>query len=217
MNTNRRQDTADVVSSLTAMQVRHRLAFAASCCERMLPNYLAFSMCTGWGEVKRLRHCLDHIWDLVQGREMETAKVSELAATALENAPDTERFNCFLTSQATDAATAIYLALQSCLSRNVNDIAEISRLSLDSIDMYLLTVNEPNVTDKQTSPSLWGMIEDLPLHKMERKRQFDDLELLESNRDLTLELAAAMRESSKALGIQPIERGLVSCSMIDSR
>ena len=43
----------------------HRVAFATSICERMLPIYNAFCRMENWGDPSVLRKALDEIWQIL--------------------------------------------------------------------------------------------------------------------------------------------------------
>lgn len=43
----------------------HRVAFAASCCERLLPNYNAFYFLENWGDPSVLRTALNEVWQIL--------------------------------------------------------------------------------------------------------------------------------------------------------
>ena len=47
----------------------HRVAFAAACCERMLPNYSAFCRMYDLGNPSVLRNALDEVWEILQGKQ----------------------------------------------------------------------------------------------------------------------------------------------------
>ncbi|MBC6423541.1 MAG: DUF416 family protein [Hormoscilla sp. SP5CHS1] len=56
----------------------HRLAFAAACCERLLPTYNAFCRRENWGNPALLRKALDEVWQVLQGKSVDAARISEL-------------------------------------------------------------------------------------------------------------------------------------------
>jgi hypothetical protein len=56
----------------------HRVAFAASLCERVLPNYSAFSREEGWGDPSVLRAALDEVWQILLGKPLDESKIHQL-------------------------------------------------------------------------------------------------------------------------------------------
>ena len=51
----------------------YRIAFAASCCERLLPNYNAFSCMENLGDPSVLRNALNEVWQILQGKPVDAA------------------------------------------------------------------------------------------------------------------------------------------------
>ena len=49
---------------IVALGHRHRVAFALSCCERLVPNFEAFAADQGLGRPTRVREILDGLWSL---------------------------------------------------------------------------------------------------------------------------------------------------------
>lgn len=58
----------------------HRIAFAAACCERLLPNYNAFAREESWGAPFIFRNALNEIWQILQGKPVDVATIQQLLA-----------------------------------------------------------------------------------------------------------------------------------------
>ena len=56
----------------------HRVAFAASICERMLPMYNKFSQMENWGQPSLLREVLDEIWLVLHRKKFDSLKLRQL-------------------------------------------------------------------------------------------------------------------------------------------
>ena len=58
--------TASDVNYLRARLVKldpdQQLVFGTVCCERLLPNYIAFQKDAGWGDITPVRKALDFVW-----------------------------------------------------------------------------------------------------------------------------------------------------------
>jgi uncharacterized protein YjaG (DUF416 family) len=85
----------------------HRLAFAAACCERLLPNYSAFAREVRWGKPGTLHAALDYIWNVLGGGSMDRGAINILIEQCNAIIPDTEDFDTSLVSAALDAGTAV--------------------------------------------------------------------------------------------------------------
>jgi uncharacterized protein YjaG (DUF416 family) len=70
-----------------------RIGFIAGLAERWLGVYQKFAAEEGWGEVARLRACLDAVWAHVQGRTVAPAELSDHRAAVLTNTPDMDDFD----------------------------------------------------------------------------------------------------------------------------
>ena len=159
---------------LPKMPPRSWVAFAASCCERMLPNYEAFSKEVSWGDARVLRNALDFVWRslLVDSSDQEAVQMHIGSCECV--IPDTEDFLSPLTSSALDAAASVEETLQCMLETDVNRAIDVSRLAADSVHMYIQHRDQldPSRSDFDT------MIERDPLMKSEREAQGLALKIL---------------------------------------
>ena len=60
-------DLETLKQELEKLPQLHRMAFAASICEKMLPNYYAFYRMENWGDPSVQRKVLDEIWQHLAG------------------------------------------------------------------------------------------------------------------------------------------------------
>src|SRR5215217_838585 len=93
-------DRVRVAEALTGLSENHRVAFAASCCERLLPNYRAFVHQEGWGRPDVLREGLTVVWRQLAGERLPEAYIRQLACQCEEAAPHTEDFSSLFVSPA---------------------------------------------------------------------------------------------------------------------
>ncbi len=70
----------------------HQVAFAASCCERLLPNYNVFSRLESWGNPSVLRTSLDEVWQILQGKQVDAATIRQLVEDCADVIPDSDDF-----------------------------------------------------------------------------------------------------------------------------
>jgi len=70
-----------------------RIAFIAGLAERWLGVYEKFAAEEGWGDVARLRKCLDAVWAHAQGRTVAPAELSDHRGAVLTNTPDMDDFD----------------------------------------------------------------------------------------------------------------------------
>ena len=200
---------SELVKRLRTLLPDHRTAFAASCCERLLPNYFAFSQMEEWGEPDLLRQTLDEIWRSLEGRPTSELRVRELMQTCTDLVPDTEDFQSLFVSAAGDAAAAIVYTLECCLDGDAERAALVGRLATETLYQYLIRVNDPQTGVQIADPVFEEQMLRAPLMMAELKKQQQDLQLLESQEVLTSFLLENLITSSRLVGIRPFERGLV--------
>lgn len=202
-------DEDKLTEQLSTLPVRHRLAFAASCCERLIPNHYAFSRMEEWGNSSQLRQALDEVWEFLKGNELSEMLIGELMQRCEAQAPETEDFSSLFVSAAGDAAAAVVYTLECCLDGDANRAALVGRLAVDTIYQYLLRVNDPQVGIHGADYSFEEQMLNAPLMVAELEKQQQDLVTLKSQSTLSEGLLLELRRSSSLLGIRPFERGLV--------
>ncbi len=156
------QHKADIVAALSAMDQRKCVAFTLSVCERMYPNYCAFSKEVGFHGQKELRDILDGLWCMfVDGADYIE---HEAALELIEKlTPDTEDYDTVLVSSALDFATCVSEAINYLDDEALNHPATVAGLALESVDMYVQEKEDISTTD----PDRETKIENSPLMKEE--------------------------------------------------
>jgi hypothetical protein len=202
-------DEERLAGRLKALPTLHRVAFAASCCERLLPNYAAFSRVEGWGRPEKLRDALDEVWHILGGQPAQEEHVRSLVETCIELCPDTEDFQSLFVSAAGDAAAATAYTLESCLDGAAERAAMVGRLSTETLYQYLTRVNDPVTGVHVADADFEEQMLEAPLMLAELDKQEHDLRLLQTHDTLTPALLEELRDSSASAGIRPFKRGLV--------
>lgn len=162
-------DKENLEHRLSPLTDDQRTGFGLLCCERMMPNYTAFSRHTGWGDVSVLRRVLDQCWEnFVSGTPIDW----QLMKTQCERAtPDSEDFQTILLSPALDAAVSIATLIELLETREVKHALTIASLARDTVDMYVqelekMPPNTENIEDE---------IQRHPLMQAELQSQQDDI------------------------------------------
>jgi uncharacterized protein YjaG (DUF416 family) len=202
-------EESNMIVQLQSLPLKSRVAFAASCCERLVPNYLAFSRMESWGDYEFLRKSLDEVWAWLDGVSFTEQHFRELAETCTNLAPDTEEFSTLFVSAAGDAVAAVVYTLECCLDGDEKKAAIVRGLTTETIYMYLVRVNDPNVEAHLSDPAFDEQMLHAPLMEAEKRKLQQDIDLLERNPTLNSTVLADLRNSSAKAGIQPLERGLV--------
>ncbi len=103
----------------------HRVAFAAAICERMLPNYNAFSRMENWGNPSVPRKALDEIWHILLGEPANVTKLHQLRQECgCEGVfPDCDKFcDSYYLFEAQETLFAIRATLQAFLDSDLQNI-----------------------------------------------------------------------------------------------
>lgn len=198
-------DQAALTRELLSLRPKHQIAFAASCCERLLPNYYAFAYLEKWGDVSILREALDEIWRYVEVGNVDTVRFEHLLHLCIDQVPDTESFSGQWTSAALDASASIYETLHCCIDENVEHVVTIASLARDTVDMYIQMRDSLDYSN----PTFEKTISDDPLMVEELEAQYNDLKYLRSKMSLSACDVHELRISASQKGLQPILRGLV--------
>lgn len=169
------EDLKGLKSDLEKLSHSHRLAFAASCCERAYPNYVIFSRHTGWGRAAVLRESLDTVWDFIEGSMRALDNIAELEQKCESVTPDLDDFSTsdidVQAAAAQEAAFMIRLLLQFARHDQPSYAVRIVTFARDTIDMYVQVLEALDPAD----PHLNEKIAQHPLMVEEAQKQESDL------------------------------------------
>ncbi len=196
-------------SVFAALPPKHRIAFAASCCERLLPNYHAFASTERWGEPTALRQALDEVWRFAAGAIVTEQRIDALVRACRSATPDLDDFSSLLASLALDAAAAVVSTLECCLDGASKRVAEVSELAIASVDTFLNAVNDPDPGVHGADKAFDEWLRNAPLMRAELAHQRRDLIALQSAAVLERELLPALQRDSASAGLQLLARGIV--------
>lgn len=189
----------------------HRLVFAASCCETMSPNYLGFTILERRGDWDCISGTLDALWIFAESPEGYQGKLDELAGSVADAIPDIINGpeGTWLTTMAVDAGLAILKTVELCSTGSVSIAIDVARLATDSLDDFLMRVNDPNPRPHVGEAWFSNFILGCPLMQAELERQLTVLSRLQSNTSLTNDDIRNIRSYSSGFGVQPIRRHLI--------
>src|SRR5688572_8402346 len=160
-----RNKNLEIKGTLGELSNRKQVAFGASCCERLLPNYYAFSVIERSGDFPKLRSILDRVWkglvDESASGELHCLSWDEL----IQLAPDTEDFSSLFTSLAGDAVSAVASTVRAYLdpANSLDNVVAVIDIMQDTVFQYLAIVNEPDLEPHKEEPLFEEKILALPL------------------------------------------------------
>lgn len=126
-----------LLSNIEKMTREKRIAFGASCCERLLPNYKKFTETENWGDYSLMRNILDKIWGHVLNNPISEVRIKQMMEECNNMTPDSEDFSSIYTSFAIDAGGAIHETLNCCLDSKSEHIVDVASFARDSVDMFI--------------------------------------------------------------------------------
>lgn len=179
------------MARLGQLDARRQLTFGAACCERLLPNYEAFSQDACWGDATPLRHALDRIWAHLGGAVL----AADEAGTALEACeaavPDSEEHTSLYVTAAQDACFAVCALYDFVQDPQADHIADVARFAIDSVDLYVQEIERMHPDD----PRLEHKITNHWLMQRELAQQESDLEAVCAASSMGSTLLAELRTS----------------------
>jgi uncharacterized protein YjaG (DUF416 family) len=195
-------DPDSLKRDLDRLPPAHRVAFAAACCERLLPNYSAFAREVGWGKPDTLRAALDYVWSVLEGGSIDHGRIDRIIEQCDAVIPDTEAFDTIAVSSALDAGTAVVGTLRSLLDGDTKHIVEVASYCRDTVHMYIQDRDDLDYKD-----ALFDMkIEQDVLMRRELARQSDILSKLANTPVLDGAFLKQLRDESADGGRSNIGR-----------
>lgn len=222
---------------LAAVDRPRRVAFAASCTERLMSCYSAFSVEQSWGKYQVLRDILDTVWDSLAGELPQQQYVDNASRVCEQEWPDSDDHPSFLRQQAECGISALLHTLAACIEDGTSHAIRAAGAVTDSIDGYLISMGDPRTgylvdgadlfTDSQDTHirelaisrfrevdtianQIYQWALDSPLMNAELQKQRSDLRLLQSADALNDLVIAYLRRLSSLEGIQPFARWLIN-------
>jgi len=190
-------DNAEILRRLNGLSHNHRLAFGASCCERLFGNYVAFKKEVQWGNEIPLRQSLDKIWDIASGEATSLEEIARLGEACESVAPDADDFDSLLTASAQDCVFAICYVLDYIRDGNIEELARSSSYPVDTVDLYVQEIEGmvPN------SEGLEDRIRQHELMQHEIVRQHNDLTMLENADGINVVKQHAQASTQSNIGL----------------
>lgn len=169
----------------------HRIAFAASCCERLLPNYNAFWREEQWGNPSILRTSLDEIWEILQGKPVDVNTIERLKKESYADdvVPHSDDFSGYV-GEAQEAASAIYYTLNACQDSTSEMVVKVSKCIAFTLEFF------KDWDETLENQELLEAIARHPFAIREMAKQNQDLQKLREADTLDPELLEWLRTSS---------------------
>ena len=182
----------------------HQVAFAAACCERMLPNYNAFSRRERWGNPSVPRKALDTVWQILECQSVDAVKIHQLMEELFQVCPDFESDDFAGSSYVgvQESLSAIYKILEVCLDPSVKGLSLSAKYARDTVEFFLDCPESIVLTNTIQSQG-----DEHPLTVREVAKQSEDLQQLQQTPTLDRELLKWLRTSFDNNGKSNIDIG----------
>lgn len=190
------------MKALESLSREHKIAFASSCCERLLPYYQGFYKTEKWGNLQELRGIVDTIWGNILGVALSASQLNELVENCINICPDTEVFSSLWAAPALCACVAIISTLECYLDGSASKASQAGGQALEAIYIYLYAKRDPELGFHAANESFENKLAEAPMIKAELSKQEQDLKSLSLIPLLTIEFLEAFRSSSLEAGIQ---------------
>jgi uncharacterized protein len=176
---------------LVQLDKKQQLAFGAVCCERLLPNYVAFQQDSGFGNSASLREALNFVWAFLGGQSPSASEIEEVTITCESVAPNSEDSSSLYVTAAQDVCFAICSLLDFMREYNPEKIVQVATYATDSVDLYVQETESLAPSD----PDIEERILTHRLMQRELRQQNADLEVIESNRSLSQDFLIELKSS----------------------
>lgn len=123
---------------MSKLSTKHLLAFAASCCERALPNYEVFAKCNLAGDPLALRRALDTVWNHIAGMEIALSEIDQHRTSCEAAIPDSDDYGTLEASAAQDAGFMILVLLELFRDPDPKHVVRIATFARDKIKLRAL-------------------------------------------------------------------------------
>ncbi len=183
-------DFESLEEELEKLPPLHRIAFAASGCEGLLPNYNAFSREENWGDPSILRKALDEVWQILRGKPIDVNAIEKLKVDCDSDdlVPHSEDFAGYVI-EARGACIAVYHTLSACINFDTATIVEAIKRLAYAIELSEDLIEELNVDLNKLEYSEYiQTIARHPFAVREMAKQNEDLQRLKEAKTLEPEL-----------------------------
>ncbi len=193
-------DISDLEKELRQLPHLHRVAFAASICERMLPNYNAFSQMENWGIPSVPRKALDEIWQILEGKPTDVVEIRQLREDcSRENIlPDSDDFyDSYYLAEAQEALFAICSTLLACIDLDLQNIIWVVKSArFNTIELFIRARDESfKASHYKDKKNKLEAIANHSLAVREMAKENEDLQRLKEMKTLEREFLEWLRTS----------------------
>jgi uncharacterized protein len=192
-------DYESLEKELATLPLFYQIAFAAACCERMLPNYNYFFRLENFGNPEIPRAALDEIWQhLIEEKTIEPDRVEQLIEDCGNEDifPDSLDYGATC-NEALETLQALIYTIDSFREPSIDQIIKVAQHARNIIEAYVPDSGEPyNVTwEKDGEEKYCRTIASHPFAVRELAKESEDLQRLKQAQTLDRDLLEWLRTS----------------------
>jgi uncharacterized protein YjaG (DUF416 family) len=170
-----RFDERGLLAQLRRLPNQLRVAFAAACAERQLPNYISFSKVTGTGNPNLLTRILFRIWEDIEGSSASDYDLHKELNSCMSLLPNDEADSPEQQAYANDAVASVAYTIRARLTDDCREALWAARRAYEALDRYVIAQLNPIIVE----PDAENRIVAHPLIQAELRRQRADLSELQ--------------------------------------
>jgi uncharacterized protein len=188
----------------------HRVAFAASICERLFFNYVFFVKRNNWGNPSLLKAALDEIWQVIEGKTVDAEALYQLEEDCAAISPDADDFCDTYSFEAQETVIALCNTLRLCLDPTPDraiGVAEVTEEVLHGAVLFEKEDVNPEWSNVTPFEEQEKEISKHPFTVREMAKQNEDLQRLKEIDTLDREFLDWLRYSNNNDGKSLIDLG----------
>lgn len=196
-----------IEKELKLLSPLHRLAFAASICERFLGNYSAYVKENGHGNPIVLRNALDEAWLVVQGNSANAETINRLIEDCEALPPDEDDDGTYM-YEASMTCSAICYMLSACLEPTPQNIAQVAYMAKDIVFETIEVerdIANPGCSENMTFDEMKKDAANHPFWIKEAAKQNNDFQKLKEVKILDQKFIESFRKSCVSDGKSMID------------
>lgn len=185
----------------------HQIAFAASVCERMLPNYCLYAQENNRNGNELFRESLNEIWLLIETKSLDRDKLEQALLNCEAAIPDEQdnHFSSYV-PEAQNATIAVCNHIEMCLHPEPTLVTRVVRCAHNTLWEYLdwqISTTDEDWNEKLFEQTM-AIISAHTFTIREIAKENEDLQYLKETSVLTREFLKRMRTSSQNNGVSLI-------------
>lgn len=192
IETARRFDRGALADQISHLPRRGKVAFAASCAQRLFPQYLRYLEVAEGPVTEAYAQALETAWQIAASDLVDAASVKALVDRCMAALPTEDDAEATGVPYAEDAAAAVLYALRTALTDKAQEAVWAANRVYDALDHHVINALGIDINLAGSEEKVLGH----GLIQAELARQFHDLQALQAGVDAPVLRRRAQAESA---------------------